>query len=142
MKLNLGPIKGESDASCEGSKQVATDLTNNIQVNNKFGQNIQQRQIQNWAPLWTGTLFWNYVWHQPTHFFDHASKICVLSQTRRAEWFNLTFNRSHWAETGKICSKSHSLQIHSPIRERLSLGRPVIFIYLMGTKIKCLCFHA
>lgn len=75
MKLNLGPIKGESDASCDDRRQVATvfDLRN-IKVNS-FWQNIQQRQIQN---ILGPTV--NYVWHQPTHFFDHASKIFVLKQ--------------------------------------------------------------
>ena len=60
-------------------RQVATvsDLTNNIQVNNKFGTNIQQRQIQNiLGPTVNGDLILT-----PTNqFFDHASKICVLKQ--------------------------------------------------------------
>ena len=56
------------------SKVATVFYLRNIKVNS-FWQNIQQRQIQN---ILGPTV--NYVWHQPTHFFDHASKIFVLKQ--------------------------------------------------------------
>ena len=103
--------------------------------NNNFGPNIQQENlskindinkylcliwikvvvilIQNYlGPTVNGNLILNSCLTPTNPFFWSCFKD-MCTQTRRAEWFNLTFNRSHWAETGKICSKSHSLQIHS-----------------------------
>ena len=102
MKLNLGPIKEHSSASWDDRRQVCNCFWN-----------IQQRRIQNiLGPTVNGNLILK-LCLTPTNpfFWSYFKDMCT--QTRRAEWFNLTFNRSHWAETGKICSKSHSLQIHS-----------------------------